>query len=528
MGGSLAAAALFLAVGTAIALIRLRTSPLYPAFNDVNSDIYVFAMVGNSWTYGLLPYRDVYDVKGPFLYLLFGLFAKIQPWSMGPPLAFLALLASSSVWLAYAIARLHRLGRPLAVVAAVGSCSVIYLGVADVNTSFTCEEIAVPGVLLMLWLVLRWLRNGDRIPAAWWVVDGFVVGALFWTKYQVIAPWAAMLVGLVIVTVRGGLAPRALGRMIGWNLLGAAVATAGVLAATSGVIADMATAYFLAKRNNFKPAGELPAQAAWVLRSLTENTAASVVLIGVLVVLIIAAVRGRPAGLPFLIAFALSLWASAVVVRHPNNFFVPLSFVPVAVAQVLSVAQSRGRIWSQVAAVGGLVATVVIVAGPLIEGVRTCWLLGRPKPMTCTDLVTGERSTRRAQVSTVFAEAAGYRPILSVGTLFAARTSFISRQPARQPFQFVDASWVRTIGADQVQRQYLLDRTFDYAWIHFDELDPARDLEDQILGSNLRNSRTQPDQTTALVRNYVPVLRCNDELLLSARGPAPALPEQGS
>ena len=117
MGGSLAAAALFLAVGTAIALIRLRTSPLYPAFNDVNSDIYVFAMVGNSWTYGLLPYRDVYDVKGPFLYLLFGLFAKIQPWSMGPPLAFLALLASSSVWLAYAIARLHRLGRPLAVAA---------------------------------------------------------------------------------------------------------------------------------------------------------------------------------------------------------------------------------------------------------------------------------------------------------------------------------------------------------------------------------------------------------------------------
>ena len=48
-----------------------------------------------------LPYRDVYDVKGPFLYLLFGLFAWIRPWSMGPPLVFLAILASCSMWLAY-------------------------------------------------------------------------------------------------------------------------------------------------------------------------------------------------------------------------------------------------------------------------------------------------------------------------------------------------------------------------------------------------------------------------------------------
>ena len=129
-------------VGTVIAFARLRTSPWYPRFNDVNSDLYVFQMIGNSWLYGFLPYRDVYDVKGPFLHLLFGLFAWIRPWSMGPPLVFLAILASCSMWLAHRIGRLYRLSRGIAALCAAASCVVIYLGVADVKTSFTCEEIA--------------------------------------------------------------------------------------------------------------------------------------------------------------------------------------------------------------------------------------------------------------------------------------------------------------------------------------------------------------------------------------------------
>ena len=45
-------AALFFVVGTVIAFARLRTSPWYPRFNDVNSDLYVFQMIGNSWLHG--------------------------------------------------------------------------------------------------------------------------------------------------------------------------------------------------------------------------------------------------------------------------------------------------------------------------------------------------------------------------------------------------------------------------------------------------------------------------------------------
>lgn len=511
-------AVVFVVIATGIALIRLRCSPFYPTLNDINSDVYVYQMVGNSWAHGLLPYREVYDVKGPFLYLLFGLFARLRPWSMGPPLAVLAALAFISLWLAYALARLHLQRRPLAALAAVVSCVLIYLSVADVPTSFTCEELAVPGVLLLLWLAIRWLRGRDQVPDAWWVLDGIVLGALFWTKYQVIAPWAAMLVALTVIVLRGGLPARCLGRVIVLHLAGVAIATVLILPFYAGALPDMLQAYFLAKRGNLNLMGELPAEAIFAATILTENTAAALALLAVLVLLLVRTIRGDSReGLALTIAFCLSLWASAAIVRHPNNLFVPLSFCAVAVPYVLSAAQSRGRAGARAAVVGVVALAAVACVGPLAQGVTSYGLLRQRKPLTCYDLSTMARSTHDMGVSTLFAKTAGHRPILSVGTLYAARSSYVSHQPMRNPFEFVDPSWASTIAADRVQTRYLQDRTFDYVWISIRGVDKFHDLEAQIAGATNTNSRIQPDQAAAVVGNYVPVLGCNNEILLRAR-----------
>ena len=518
-------AALFFVVGSVIALVQLRTSPWYPRFNDVNSDLYVYQMVGNSWRYGFWPYRDVYDVKGPFLYLLFGLFAWIRPWSMGPPLVFLAILASCSMWLAYRIARLYRLSRGIAALCATASCVVIYLSVA-VNTSFTPHEIAVPGVLLMLWLVLRLLRSEktgetgetrEEVSAAWWVIDGMVFGALFWTKYQVIAPWAAVFVGLIVLTIRGRLPVRSLRRVAGWNTVGLIATTIIILSCYWAVLSDMAEAYFLGKSGSIKLANEVPAQAAWMVRIVTEHTGAALVLAGILVVFVVGAFRGRADGLVLTIGLVLTMWASASFVRHFNHLFVPLSFTVVALAQVLSAAVARGRPWVRITAAATVVAAMLLIAGPLIEAREKMWLLGRPKRVTCHNLITATSTTDRAQVSTVFARAAGEQPILSVDTLFAARTSFISRQPMRRKFEFVDHSWAWTIGATQVQTRYLRERTFDYVWIHTDQLEKLRGLRRQIEQADIQTSRIRPEQAAAIARNYEPILGCNNQLLLRAR-----------
>ena len=49
--------------------------------------------------------------------------------------------------------------------------------------------------------------------------------------------------------------------------------------------------------------------------------------------------------------------------------------------------------------------------------------------MTCHNLITATSTTEPRPSQHRLARAAGDQPILSVDTLFAARTSFISRQP---------------------------------------------------------------------------------------------------
>lgn len=512
---------LFALVGLVVALVRLRTSPWYPRFNDVNSDVYVFQMVGNSWRYGFLPYRDVYDVKGPFLYLLFGGFAQIRPWSMGLPLAFLVVLATCSVWLGYVIARLY-VARGWAAMSAVCSCLAIYLGVADVNTSFTCEELAVPGVLLMLWLVLRWLRSGVEIRAGWWVVDGLVFGALFWTKYQVIAPWAGVFIALIVLTILRRLPLPAFLRMAGWNLLGLVAATAAILPFYTAVLPEMGQAYFLGKRGSIDLAGELPAQRAWVVRTVTENTGATLMLTAVLAVFAVYWIRRREAdGVVLTVGLVLTMWASATFVRHPNHLFVPLSFSAAALAMVLAAATSpdrhRGRIWTRVTAVAAVVGTALLITGPLMESRASMSLLRAPKRMTCYNFTTDTATTSRAQVSTVFARASGNRSILSIGTLFAARSSFISRQPMRHPFEFVDHSWASTVGARTVQTRYLKDGTLGFVWIHVEDPAQLRDRKGHLERADLDRSEMRPEQASAILRNYSPVVTCNRELLLRLR-----------
>ena len=113
----------------------------------------------------------------------------------------------------------------------------------------------------MLWLVLRLLRSEktretgetrEEVSAAWWVIDGMVFGALFWTKYQVIAPWAAVFVGLIVLTIGGRLPVRSLGRVAGWNTVGLIATTIIVLSCYWAVLSDMAEAYFPGKKGSIK------------------------------------------------------------------------------------------------------------------------------------------------------------------------------------------------------------------------------------------------------------------------------------
>jgi hypothetical protein len=296
------------------------------------------------------------------------------------------------------------------------------------------------------------------------------------------------------------------------------VATAAILACYLPVLPELLRAYFLAKVGGIDAGHELLAEADFAATVLLDNPAAALALLSVLALLVGRARRPySPEGLVLAVAFCLSLWASAAFVRHSNNLFVPLSFCAVAVPQALAALRSAGR---STAALGRVIVTALAVAAcvvPLAREGTTYRLLAQHRSLTCYQHPSLARSANDAQVSTVFAEAADDQPILSVGTLFAARSSYLSRRPMEHRFQFVDLSWSASIGADAVQARYLRDRTFRYVWIHIAGVDRFHDLAGQIAAATYTDGASQPDQAAALARKHVPVLSCNNELLLRAR-----------
>ena len=51
-----------------ILLFSKSTSPIYP--NKYGYDAAIFMYVGKAMKYGYIPYKDLYDIKGPILFLL--------------------------------------------------------------------------------------------------------------------------------------------------------------------------------------------------------------------------------------------------------------------------------------------------------------------------------------------------------------------------------------------------------------------------------------------------------------------------
>ncbi|YAL84214.1 glycosyltransferase family 39 protein [Dermacoccaceae bacterium W4C1] len=499
-------------VATVIALFRFRLSPLYPKLNDLNSDFFVYTLVGNSWAHGEMPYRDIYDVKGPSLFLLTRAFAELSPWSTWPALVFLALLAGASLALAYAIARRY-LSIAGSVASAIASALLIYLSLEHVNSSFTGEELAVPGVLLVIWLTLRTIE-GEHFVARWWILNGAAFAALFWCKYQVVAPWGGLLIALMVLAWRGMIDREHLKRVIRWNTVGFAVVTAAVLVWYLPVLSQVFHAYFISKDVGAGWLHEPIEQARFVGELWSTEPIAMTVLTAGMALLLLRAVTLRDrAATALAIGWAISFWASISFVRHPMNPVVPLSFLAAALPMAIALAPLRRP------------ARALLCAGVLVMAVLACvpsWTLstreyrlfdGSAATTRCS--VTGEqRVIERRSVSAAFIERAQGNLIMSLGTLFAARTAVGQRQVDPHRFAFTDITWAHSAGADRVQEQYLRDGTYRYVWISVRGIDPDRPFLPQLLEEDALKGQATPGQASALIQGYHRVLSCGSNVLM--------------
>lgn len=173
-GLSLLCAAMALAVAT-------TSSPLYAT--NFWTDTNLYFTIGRGMTQGLMPYRDLFDHKGPLTFMLYALGALISDTSFfGVFLLEIASLAAAlyAAWRTvslYGEGRVTMLAIPLAAMVTV--CSPAF------NQGGSAEEFCLPALSIALYCALARMRGGDacRRPVRLYLVFGAAMGWVFAIKY---------------------------------------------------------------------------------------------------------------------------------------------------------------------------------------------------------------------------------------------------------------------------------------------------------------------------------------------------------
>lgn len=139
----------------AILFVVSRSSLLYPCndWNDANS----YFSVGKGLFHGKVPYRDIFDQKGMYLYFFYGLAYLVSHTTFAGVFVLEFVLAVADLFSIYQILSLY-LKKDLALL-----LSPLPLAAAFVSNSFyyggSAEEICLPFLLAGLYLILRYFKE---------------------------------------------------------------------------------------------------------------------------------------------------------------------------------------------------------------------------------------------------------------------------------------------------------------------------------------------------------------------------------
>lgn len=239
-------AALALSVLCSVLALTVATtsSPLYATNFWTDSNLYF--TIGRGMLEGLMPYRDLFDHKGPLIFLLYALGALVSDTSFFG--VFLLEAASLAAMLFFAQRTVALYGRGRLTLAAIPLTAVVTVCATAFNQGGSAEEFCLPALSLALYCALRRMREGEacRRPARLYAAFGAAMGWVFSIKYTDCGLFFGLGLALLLYDVRVRGVRRAIASGL-WMLLGmaAVVLPIGAYLAVSGVLDDMIQVYFI-------------------------------------------------------------------------------------------------------------------------------------------------------------------------------------------------------------------------------------------------------------------------------------------
>lgn len=325
-----AAEIIFIAVtGFLTILICSKSSPLYPINDWVDANTYL--TIGRAMHDGAVPYRDLYEQKGPILYFLHAAAALISDSSFFG--VFLIESAACAVFLtvSYRILLNFGISRPLGLIPLISM--VIYSSGAFCHGD-SAEELCLPLLACSLCMAFETLGRGKPLTFRQWFVSGVLCMVVFWTKFSLMGFYAAFFIAALSFAVKENVTTAVKGVM--WTASGAISVTLPVLLyfAFNGALYELFDVYFA--DNLFRYGASTPLTA-----NLTDGAKFSFIHLTIPAVIIIlgaAAFAFRKRNREFLLfVFILAVTFLSVFGGHLSYRYYPLPlavFVPVAVGAI--------------------------------------------------------------------------------------------------------------------------------------------------------------------------------------------------
>ncbi len=189
--------ALILALVSAVAVLMIATtsSPLYAT--NFWTDTNIYFTIGRGMTQGLMPYTDLFDHKGPLLYMIYAVGALVSNTTfLG---VFLLEVASMTATLMLSYELVSLFGRgwinllAIPVTAIVTTCSTAF------NQGGSAEEFVLPALLLALYVVVRRMLREEERPARWYLLFGLAMGWTFAIKYTDCGLFLGLALGVLLL-----------------------------------------------------------------------------------------------------------------------------------------------------------------------------------------------------------------------------------------------------------------------------------------------------------------------------------------
>lgn len=256
-------------VAAAVLAICTKSSFLYPLNDWVDSNC--FYTVGKSVVHGKVIYRDLYEQKGPLLYLIHTAGYLISPGTFTGVYLFEVLAAAVFLYCA------HRILREESVWASVVSLPVLaalVYSAPSLSYGDSAEEFCVPAYAVCLLISFSALKKDREVSPAGLFAAGAMGACVLWIKYTMLG----FFVGWFIIPAwmafsRGGI--RRLVQSLGWVLAGVLAASLPILIyfGVHGALGDLWQVYFYDNMFHYADVEVSESQTLWEKLGTIAGTA---------------------------------------------------------------------------------------------------------------------------------------------------------------------------------------------------------------------------------------------------------------